>query len=499
MKNNALTIVLLAGIIVLINVLAKQLFFRIDLTQGKQYTLSKATKDILRDLQDPVTVKAYFSEDLPANVQKTRSDFQEMLIEYSNLSKGMIDYEFVNPNEDQELEQEALQAGIRSVMINMREKDQVKQQKAYMGAAIQLGEAQEIIPFVQPGGAMEYELTTNIKKLSAIDKPFVGLLQGHGEPGIQEVSQAYQQLAVLYEVEPLDLSTTMAIDPKYKTLAMINPTDTIPPGALAAMDQFLTRGGNLVVAFDRVTGDLSTAQGSALDIGLANWLATKGVIVDPSFVTDASSGSVTVQQRQGFFTVNTAVNFPYLPLIQSFKDHPITKGLEQVILEFASPIRFQGDSTLRFESILTTSEKAGSVQAPTFFDVNKNWTESDFPQSNLTLGAVISGDFGGQGTMGQLAVFSDGSFAVSGQRGQNADNISLLVNTIDFMSDDTGLIELRTKGVTSRPIDQLEDGRRTFLKYLNFGLPILLILVYGFIRSQRNKNTKLRRMQERWV
>ena len=498
-KNNAVTILLLAGIVILINVLGKQFFFRWDLTQGKQYTLSKATKDILQDLEDPVTIKAYFSKDLPANVQKTRTDFQEMLIEYSNLSKGMVDYEFINPNENQEIEQEALQAGIRSVMINVREKDQVKQQKAYLGAVVQLGEAQEPMPFIQPGGAMEYELTTNIKKLSASDKPWVGLLQGHGEPGIQELSQIYQQLSVLYEIEPLDLATTGSIDPKYKTIAMINPTDSISSSTFQLLDQFLANGGNFIVAFDRVQGDLSTAQGSALDIGIADWLATKGIQVDPSFVTDASCGSVTVQQRQGFFTMNTAVNFPYLPLIQSFKDHPITKGLEQVIFEFASPIRFLGDSTVAFTSIITSSDQSGSVQVPTFFDVNKQWNDSDFPQSNLTIGGLATGDFGGNGIPGNLAVFSDGGFAVSGQRGQNADNISLLVNTIDYMSDDTGLIDLRTKGVTSRPIEQLEDGQRTVLKYLNFGLPILLILIYGFIRTQRNKNIRLKRMQERWV
>jgi hypothetical protein len=74
-----------------------------------------------------------------------------------------------------------------------------------------------------------------------------------------------------------------------------------------------------------------------------------------------------------------------------------------------------------------------------------------------------------------------------------------MVNSIDWLSDDTGLIELRTKGVSSRPIDELEDGRRSFLKYLNFLLPIALILVYGFLRGQKSKNMRLRRMQERWV
>ena len=85
----------------------------------------------------------------------------------------------------------------------------------------------------------------------------------------------------------------------------------------------------------------------------------------------------------------------------------------------------------------------------------------------------------------------------------DADNISLLVNSIDWLSDDTGLIELRTKGVASRPIDQeyLADdaeGTRNWYKYLNFGLPILLVVLYGIFRSQRQRTIRLKRMQERF-
>ena len=482
----------------MVNVLSRRYFIRWDLTQGNQYTLSSASKDILRNLEDPVTVKAYFSKDLPPHIAKTRRDFQDILIEYGNVSRGNIDYEFVNPNEDPVLEEEAVQSGISPVMINVREKDQIKQQKAFLGAVIKLGEQQDVIPFIQPGGAMEYSLTTGIKKLSVSDKPFVGLLQGHGEPGLNEFSQAYQELSILYQVETIDLPTVEQIESRYKTVALIAPADTISVLDLAKLDDYLGRGGNLLIAFDRVKGDLSTSRGYAVEIGLHSWLGQKGILIDDSFVTDVRCGSVTVQQRTGFMTFNTSVSFPYLPLVNSFTEHPITKGLEQVIFEFASPVRYIGDSTFTFSPLVTSSDKSGTIKAPTFFDVNKEWTDIDFPQSNLVIGAILEGPFSGQ-NIGRVIVFSDGNFPVSGQRGQNPDNISLAVNSIDWLSDDTGLIELRTKGVTSRPIEEMEEGKRAFLKYLNFLLPIGLILIYGFFRSQKNNKIRLRRMQERWV
>src|ERR1041384_8174387 len=106
-KVTLITILLLTGILLLVNVLSQRFFLRLDLTEGKQYTLSKATRDILKNLKDPVTVTAYFSEDLPPDLQKLKKDFQEMLVEFRNASKSMVDYEFVNPNVNETKEQEA--------------------------------------------------------------------------------------------------------------------------------------------------------------------------------------------------------------------------------------------------------------------------------------------------------------------------------------------------------------------------------------------------------
>jgi hypothetical protein len=82
-----------------------------------------------------------------------------------------------------------------------------------------------------------------------------------------------------------------------------------------------------------------------------------------------------------------------------------------------------------------------------------------------------------------------------GNQPANPDNVSLLVNAIDWMSDDTGLIDLRTKAVSSRPIKQLEDGTRALIKWLNFLLPMLLVLIYGLVRYQMRKNQRIARME----
>jgi len=307
MKQKLLVVTaLIIAILLVVNLLSNEFHIRLDLTDEKQFTLSQATKDILKNLEEPITIKAYFSKDLPANIAKSRQDFQELLIEYSKRADGNILYEFINPNEKESLETEAVQNGIQPVMITVREKDQAKQQKAFLGAALSLGEKKEVIPFMQPGTAMEYALSTAIKKISLENKTTVGLLQGHGEPTLQEIGQLAEQLNVLYNVSEIKLTDTTRIPDQVKTIAIIRPTDSIPHSHLDKLDAFLSRGGRLVIAMNRVDGDLQSHYGSAVSTGLESWLQRKGIEVDPDFVVDAKCGSVTMQPAGLFHNANSS-------------------------------------------------------------------------------------------------------------------------------------------------------------------------------------------------
>jgi len=497
-KDRRLSILLVIGIVVLVFLLSRQFFFRIDLTEDHEFTMSKATKSILRNIDDPVDVKAYFSGNLPADFELVKADFQNLLIEYNNISKGKINYRFIDPGKDQAMEQEAMQNGIQPLLINVREKDEASQKKAYMGAIVQYGDQKEVIPFISQGSAMEYELTTAIKKITVKDKPAIGFVQGHGEPDFNKMAQAVQDLSVIYSIENIDLSKEAEIAQRYQAIVLVNPADSIPPDQFAKINDYLTTGGKLFVAVNAVNGDLSTASGSVNNTSVLPWLASHGVMIDPTFIVDAACAKVTVQQqRSSFFSFSSQINFPYLPLVSKFPDHPATKGLEAVIFQFASPIKYSAEAGGSFIPLVTTSEKAGTQQAPLQFDVNKQWTNQDFPLSNLVMGGVVEGIGGNQDA--KMVVFSDGDFFVSEQGKVNPDNVSLVVNTIDWMCDKSGLAELRTKGVVYRPIEDLEEGKRTFVKYFNFLLPLVLVAVVGIWRTQRSRNIRMRRMQEKYT
>jgi ABC-type uncharacterized transport system involved in gliding motility auxiliary subunit len=312
-----------------------------------------------------------------------------------------------------------------------------------------------------------------------------------------------QQLQVLYNVQPVNLTDTINNLSSFKTLAIVAPADSFSDAQLNKLDEYLSNGGNLFLAYNHVAGDFQSMRGTLVNSNLANWLAEKGLSVENNFVIDQSAGTVGVRQQAGVMTFTRQIPFYYWPMIKGFPvEFPITKGLEQVILQFASSINFTGDTTLQFTPFLQSSAKSGTLSTPIYFNLQKKWGDNDFPLSNLTIGAVLVGPIVVH-VNSKIVLITDADFPINGE-GQNAqqqrpDNVSLLVNSIDWLSDDTGLIDLRTKEVTSRPLEELDEGKRSLLKWLNFLLPIVLVLFYGFIRMQIRRNKRIKRMEAGYV
>jgi len=494
-KNIIIQLGIVLAIILVANLISNELYFRLDFTEDNRYTFSEATKEVIDELNGVITVKAYFSEDLPPQLMKNRQDFQDQLVEYENRSQGNIVFEFVNPNENEEAERDAQQNGVSPVMINVTERDQVQQMRAYMGAVLKMDDRTEVIPLVQPGAAMEYAITTAIKKVSIADKPKLGLIQGYGEPTIQALPQLMDQLSVLYKVEPFRLRDTAAVPGYYRALIWINPKDSVSAGDFAKLDRYLNQGGGIFIAHSSVEGDLQQGLLSkTTDVGLKGWLGRKGLVLGDQFVVDAQCASVNVQQRQGFFTINSQVEFPFFPMVNNFADHAITSGLESVMFPFVSPLSFSSSDTSWAQvPLVYSSENSGLITPPSYIDIQKKWAQRDFPQGAQIL---VAGLDNGKARVG---VAANGTFCVNGEgqrpQQQNQDNINLASNMIDWIADDTGLIDLRTKGITSRPLESVEDSSKAMIKYGNVFAPILLILIYAFIRKQMNQRKRQKWMQ----
>ncbi|WP_045115038.1 Gldg family protein, partial [Microscilla marina] len=232
--------------------------------------------------------------------------------------------------------------------------------------------------------------------------------------------------------------------------------------------------------------------------GLEPWLAKKGITLDNKVVIDVQCGQVSIPRRVGNMTVQSQERFFYFPLLNKFADHPASKGLEAVLFQFANPLSFNGDSTKKFTPLAYTSERSGVLPASAPISLERNWQEADFNEPRQVVAAALEDKAEGK-AKSRIVVFSDGDFAVAAQQGQqvNEDNVNFMANAIDWLSDDTGLIDLRTKQVKFRPLRQgISEGTKSFLKYFNFLFPILLVIIYGIVRVQKRKAIRRMRMSE---
>lgn len=276
-------------VVILLNILFWFFKVRFDFTADKAYTLSEPTINILNELKQPVTVTAWISEDLPPDLNKTKDDFEDLLAEYESAAGANFIYKTENPKDGAKAEQE----GISPLLLDIREKDQVKQQKIYFGAVVKFGTQSEVIPVVQPGTSMEFSLTTKIKKMAALKKSTVGYLQGHGEPSMQEVAQLMQELSITMEVVPVDLHDTLNIPEEVKTILIVAPKDTIPDEHLQLLDKFLKNGGRIFAAVNRIDINMQTQEVEEVKTGLEDFLKTKGISIIPDVVHDKSCGNAT--------------------------------------------------------------------------------------------------------------------------------------------------------------------------------------------------------------
>ena len=161
-------------VIVLINVAGITLFFRMDLTKNKMYSISAASKKVVATLSEPLTINVFFTKDLPSPYNNTERYLHDLLAEYAIHADKFFNYRFfdVNPEEGEitdetkENQQLAGNYGIHPIQIQAIEKDEVKFQKAYMGLVLIHGDLIEKIPTITTTEGLEYKLTTAIQKMN---------------------------------------------------------------------------------------------------------------------------------------------------------------------------------------------------------------------------------------------------------------------------------------------------------------------------------------------
>ncbi|MBK8551630.1 MAG: GldG family protein [Ignavibacteria bacterium] len=533
-KDILIKVAIIIGIIVVVNVIAKRVFTRADLTKNNSYTLSPISKDIVENLDDKLIVKAYFSNNLPPPYNNLRRQVQDILDDYRSYSKGNLNYEFLNPTssgegEGNELDKEAQKYGIQPVQIQAMDNDKLEVKRAYLGLVFLYNGKQETIPVVQSADNLEYEITSLIKKMTGTVKRKVGFLTGHGEPEISKLTQINSILNEQYEVVPVDLKTIESIDPLFGCLIIMAPKTPFTESDKFKIDQFIMSGGNVAFLINKIEPNFQQqiVMGNEIKLNIDDLLFQYGISIKTDLIRDLQCSQVQVQSQIGF---PISVNYPYFPVITNIdRENAAFQNIKSVVLTFVSSLDTNNTASknVKVNPLLITSDRSG--EASGFFFLNleqfqnmtKQSADTMFDKKGFTVGGIYSGKFKSlydnremptdtvQGWVpftGQrlnesvkdnvkLIAIGDGDFA-NEENKPPRENITFFANLVDYLMDDVGLAVIRTKTTSESPIEETSDSTKKFLKYFNLIFPSALVLLIGLYkwnqRKQKKKNLQLK-------
>lgn len=513
-------VLLLAGVLIVLNLLGLAFFHRWDLTDGGIYSLSDFSRKVMRDLDDVILVKLYFSEDLPAPYNANARYIKDQLNEYQAFAHGKMKFEIIDPIKSQrELEAQGL--GIPAVQVNAIEKDKIEVKKVYMGLAVLFADKREVLPLIQSTSNLEYEITSAVKKVIADTMATVGFLAGRGEPALAgELSIVKRELERQYTVRTVTITPGSLIEPDIRALLVVGPTDSLSAFELYALDQYIMRGGRVGWFIEGVRVDPETQVAENLATNLDGLLAGYGIMINKDLVVDTRCSRIGVVQRQGDLSYQTIVDYPFFPEAVVFdKDNLITKDLGKISFPFVSSLDTSAaeQEALVFKPIVRSSERSGRKREPYMIQPLQRFSLDDFPEKYLPLAATVVGMFSSyynthpvpdSGVVGlppvaarslvtRMVVVGDADF-MRDRSSRNPENIAFFLNIVDWLAQDEGLISIRARESTSRPLDpNVSDGARWRYKYANILIPPLVIVAFGVVRW-RVRRAKRRTMAELW-
>ncbi len=545
-KNSAdqsVRLIAIIGILIFANILGISWFARVDMTGDNQFTLNRASKRIVSDLKDPVTVKAYFTDNLPPPYSNNRRYVKDLLDEYYAASDGKFRYEFIDPKaeeteEDKEkkkevkhdifgravreatsIERELRTLGIQEVNVQVLEDDRRETQRAYMGLAINYGDASEVIPLVQDTSNLEYNITVRVRKLVRESPPKIAFVTTLPESELQEeYGRLYGMLGQEYEVSVVNPEGEADMADDIDVAIVINGASEFSDKAAAAIDRYVQKGRSAAFLLDAVKPDFQTMAAEERASGLSGLLGAYGVKIGAGLVLDKVCATISVSQRIGPLTIPQPVSYPFMPLPASLDpDHPLTRGLAQVAFPFVSPLELAvPESSEVVGQVLVRSSAESYVHSPPY-DLNpmRQWRKDELEEKNgIPLVISLSGPLSTkkapaadnimvpsneETTSSNSRVLVIGGSSVASNQFMSKTNETFVLNLMDWLLLDEDLLAVRSRGLAAAPLggvneegqpEELSDGVRLTVRYANVvGVPLAFI-AFGIIRWRMRESRR---------
>ena len=538
--------------IILIGYIASVAYLRFDLTTEKRYTLDRNTKDVLSNLDDIVHVKVYLDGELPLGFRYMQRELSELLGEFEVYGKRMFQFELIDPTSStNKAEREAMLRDLTDKGLeptNVQERDPKggsTQRIIFPGAVVNLLKnnpalsGDENINISIQG--FEYAILSAMLKLQPDSLPKLAFVHGHGQLDEFETGDIAQELVGQFEVHRVMLGGEVGgLDP-YSVVIMAGSTKRVSEADKLVLDQYIMGGGKVLWFVDGVTVSIDSLSNGATTLAYPNnhnledILFKYGARVNPTLIQDMQCSVIPVNvSLPGQDSRFAPAPWVYYPLLNSPSNHPITRNLNIVSAKFVSPVDTVGlNPEVQKQILLKTSPYTRTVNVPAFINlaqIEQSPLERDFTQSNLPIAVLLEGEFPSVFTNRPLASLNNGnSFRFRenslptrmivvadadiirndvSRRGDGAyitplgydrytnqtyGNKDLVVNMVNYLSDDMGLMNLRSREFKLRLLDKNKVlEQRTKWQLLNLVVPsaVLLLFVIAWLLVRRKRFAK---------
>jgi len=549
-------IAIISLVLLILNVLSSSIYKRFDLTSDKRYTLSEAALNVIKDVNSPVIIDVFLEgEDFPSEFRRLQTETKQILEEFSAYNSN-IKFKFINPIEDDKTRDRSMQIlndrGLTPMQLSVQGQNGQNSQRVIFPWALASFNNQTVkIPLVKNKiGATQEELVSNsvqhleyafadgFGKLINPKRRKIGILRGNGQLENKFIFDFVKTLRDYYFIAPFTLDS-VATNPiktfkslnTYDLIISAKPTEAFSENEKLVLDQYTMKGGKSLWLIDAVAMEkdsLYNIEGKNVaitrDLNLTDFFFKYGVRTNPLLVKSMYSAPITLAQGEGSESRVDNLPWTYSPLATSSSKHPIVNNLNFLKFDFANPIDTLKNSikkTILLESA-PLSKLEGTPVVISLESVNEAPDPKTYNKGSQTLAVLLEGEFTSvynnrvkpfnlpdnknKSIDTKMIVIADGDLIKNeiGRNGpeelgfdrgtlQTFGNKEFLLNAVNYLLDDDGLINIRSKEVAVAFLDQQKIAKeKTKWQLINIVLPLFILGLFGFLFNfiRKKKYTK---------
>lgn len=553
-KLNLKTLGITIFILIVLNVLGSLFFHRFDLTKDKRYTLSPTSLQIVKQVKNPLSIKIYMQGELPADFRRLQLETKQLLEEFQAYNSNIVFEfvnPMEDGEDNMEVVKSLYQKGLTPINITVDDKGKQSQEMVFPWAVAVYNNKEVNIPLLKNimGASttqkvigsiqhLEYSIADAINKITKDRQKKVAIIKGNGELSEIHIGKLLRQIKESYYIGPFTLDS-VAKDPngtldaleKYDLAIISKPTEKFSDEEKQVLDQFIMNGGKTLWLVDQVAADMDSLYNQAgatlaypRDLNLNDMFFKYGFRINPDLVKDENGSPIKLATgEQGSATQYQDFIWKFAPLVQPSSQHPIVKNLGGIKFDFASPIDTLKNG-IKKTVLLQSSQYSKTIGTPSEINLNivtEKTTPADYiNKGNINLSVLLEGSFHSafenrvlpfkessfqaKGKPTKMIVVADGDIArnqldknmmpvelgYDQRTGNLYDNKDFMMNCVNYLLDDTGLINIRSKDVELPLLDKEKVYENyTTTQFITIGLPILILLVFGlvftFIRKKK--------------